>query len=115
LRIDRVELRKEQRHEPIRRPRGAVTLKTASGDQSVHEVKNISRSGISVHVEHAVAAAAKVAVEYADPAIRLQVNGTVAWCLQRQASAPAHSASGGYDLGIELASPMLFRAIYEES
>lgn len=92
-----------------------MTLKTASGDQSVHEVKNISRSGISVHIEHGVPAATRVAVEYADTAIRLQVNGTVAWCQQRQATAPAHSDSGGYDLGIELASPMLFRAIYEQS
>jgi len=110
----RVELRREERRQPVRRPKGTVTLKTSLGDHSVDDIRNISKSGISVHIEQMIPSHSPVSIEYVDEGFRLQVKGTVAWCVPRHASAPEHSDSGGYVLGIELLSPMLFRAIYDE-
>jgi len=112
--MTRTELRKTERRPFDRRPNGQLFLKTASTTYPIHEIKDISSSGISVHLGMCLSSPSQVAIEYVAAEIKMQVNGTVAWCVPRQDVAGPVSGAGGYTVGIELLSPMLLLAMFEE-
>ena len=112
--MTRTELRKAERRPFDRRPNGLLFLKTASTTYPIHEIKDISSSGISVHLGASLSAPSQVVIEYVAAELKIQVNGTVAWCVPRQGVADPASDADGYTLGIELLSPMLLLAMFEE-
>jgi hypothetical protein len=112
--MSQIELRKEERRPFVRRPNGLLLLKTFSATYPINEIRDISNSGISVHLEESIAAPSEVTIEYVAGEIKVQVKGMVAWCMPRPAPADQSADAGGFTLGIELLSPMLLLAICEE-
>jgi hypothetical protein len=113
--MSQTERRKDERL-PFRRPsEGALLLKTSNAVFPIHEIKDISNSGISIHIEHDIGIASKVVIEYATAKMKIEVNGAVAWCVPIQRPTNQPSDKPGFSLGIELLSPMLFFAMWGQS
>lgn len=91
-------------------PRGAVTLVCNGHRIMIERLRDISNSGISFSLNQALAVSEQISIAYADPKIKLEVFGRVAWCSQTQATATDH-AHANYLMGVELLSPMMLFAV----
>jgi hypothetical protein len=92
-------------------PRGAVALMLHGRRIPIEQLRDISNSGISFSLNQPVAVSEKIAIEYADAKVKLEVFGRVAWCSQAN---PAHAdapAGAAYLMGVELLSPMMLFAV----
>ena len=108
----REEKRKQERYSFKRPPGGTLFLVREDGARlSVVEINDISNSGVSLRMDQALAAAMPVTVEYADAVVCVQVRGTVTWCSHVGELPTAEN----FVIGIELASPMLFMSMVQQS
>ena len=108
--MTRIEQREHERFPLDRQPDAELFLRTATAHHPIRVVRDVSNSGIRVVVEQNLSVAERVAIEYCDPKLKLEVNGIVAWCAPREEAA----APGDYDVGIELFSPMMLAAVLQK-
>lgn len=92
-------------------PRGAVALMLRGQRIAIERLRDISNSGISFSLNQPVAVSEKISIEYADPKIRLEVFGRVAWCGRAQNPQDLAIAEADYLMGVELLSPMMLFAV----
>jgi hypothetical protein len=92
-------------------PRGALTLLLRGQRIVIERLRDISNSGISFSLAQAVAVSEKISIEYADPKVKLEVFGRVAWCSQAHSPKDPAANGVGYLLGVELLSPMMLYAV----
>jgi PilZ domain len=88
-------------------PPGAVTLLLRGQRIGIESLRDISNSGISFSAHRAVAVSENISIEYADPQVKLEVFGRVAWCSPQAAL----GNSAHYLMGVELLSPMMLFAV----
>jgi hypothetical protein len=100
--------RREVRYPLEHQPTGQLFLRSPTGRFQIKEIRDISSGGISTYLDRAVPASAKVAIEYADGKVRVEVNGTVAWCSERE-EGKTHQEQriDRFVLGIQLLSPLM--------
>jgi hypothetical protein len=92
-------------------PRGALTLLHGRERIIIERLRDISDSGISFSLAQAVGVSEKISIEYADPKVKLEVFGRVAWCSQAHRAQDAAPSGANYLLGVELLSPMMLYAV----
>jgi hypothetical protein len=98
-------------------PHGALTLQVHGQRIEIERLRDISNSGISFSVGQTVAISERISLVYADPAVKLEVFGRVAWCSHRQGTQHADASDHGgaahahYLMGVELLSPMMLYAV----
>jgi hypothetical protein len=92
-------------------PRGSVSLVLRGHRIVIESLRDISNSGISFSLNQQVAVSEKISIEYADPHVKLEVFGRVAWCRKTDAKAPATLHPSAYLMGVELMSPMMLFAV----
>jgi c-di-GMP-binding flagellar brake protein YcgR len=107
--MSRIEKRKQGRFSIDRQLQGQLFIRTTEGRYLVIAVNDISTAGVSVVIENRVAARSKIAVEYSDPSVKLEVHGIATWCSPQ--SGDDVGKTGGYDLGVELFSPLFFYSL----
>jgi hypothetical protein len=112
--MTRIEQRRLDRYPLQRQPDGKLRLRTADGRHAIVEIRDISDFGISFYLEDSLDVSAKVAIEYADPKLKLEVYGRVAWCAARPVGAEEDPPSRGFVLGVELISPMMLFAVLQK-
>jgi hypothetical protein len=107
--------RVEQRHHPryrlLHQPVGEFRLHTPTADYPIKVINDISSSGIRFYLDTSLTAHLKVAVAYAEPSLKLQVNGVVAWCATRLRAADEADDRGRFIVGVQLLSPVLLMAM----
>lgn len=98
------EQRVEDRLFLSRQPEGKLSVCTPYAQVTAFQVRDISRSGISLELERPINAETPVSVDYLTDNIHLTVNGRIVW-----GRAPTGTGEGGsrYVVGIELFSPGL--------
>ncbi|MDE3012280.1 MAG: PilZ domain-containing protein [Pseudomonadota bacterium] len=98
------EQRAEDRLFLSRQPEGKLSVCTPYAQVAAYQVRDISRSGISLELERPISADTAVSVDYLADDIHLTVNGRIVW-----GRAPTGGGDGGsrYVVGIELFSPGL--------
>ena len=109
-----IEQRKHRRFAVVRQPAGNVVLRTATAAYPVNVIKDISSSGIRVYLHHALSVSSRLILEYVEPNLKLEVNGTVAWCATRRISPAVADEAGDFVIGIELFSPVLLLAVMNQ-
>jgi hypothetical protein len=92
-------------------PRGSVSLVLRGHRIVIESLRDISNSGISFSLNQQVAVSEKISIEYADPHVKLEVFGRVAWCRKTEAKADATLHPSAYLMGVELMSPMMLFAV----
>ncbi len=110
--MPKINQRKLDRYPLERQPNARVALRADTVRYRIDQIRDISDSGISFYLEHPVAESVSVAIEYADPKLKIEVYGRVAWCLQRQDAGPDAAAS--FVIGVELLSPMMLFAVLQK-
>ncbi len=105
------EQRRHERYEVGNELAADIHLRTA-GDarHPIRAVRDISSSGVSLFLDTEIAPADKVAIEFDDAGVRMEVYGTVAWCSASESVPAVGEARGPFVAGIELMSPLLFSA-----
>ncbi len=111
--MTRIEQRRPDRYPLERQPDGKLNLRTPDARHAIAEIRDISDFGISFYLEHSVDESAKVAIEYADPKMKLEVYGRVAWCAARPVAEGEGPAANGFVLGVELITPMMLFAVLQ--
>lgn len=106
-----VEQRKHERHWLERQPDGEFRLQALGQIHDIPTVKNISRSGIQIHLHTAVPLNTHVAVEYSEPSLKLEVNGLVVWCTTSAHDPDSIHSGATFEIGIQLLSPVLLMAM----
>jgi hypothetical protein len=105
-----IEQRRHARYPLVRQPAGEFLLKTPTTTYPIKVINDISSSGIQIYLDTSLTALLRVAVEYAEPSLKVEVNGIVAWCATRlhrtQGDVP-----GRFVIGIHLLSPTLLMAM----
>ncbi|MDB6084176.1 MAG: hypothetical protein JWN43_2057, partial [Gammaproteobacteria bacterium] len=76
----------------------------------VEVIKDISSSGLRMYLNTHLAERLQIAIEYIEPALKLEMSGTVAWCVTGE-EGDAAAAHGRYIVGIQLFSPVLLMAM----
>jgi len=97
-------------------PQGAVSLILHGQRIEVTRLRDISNTGISFSVGRPVDASENISLIYADPKIKLEVFGRVAWCKQSRGLEAANAPQvdippDHYVMGVELLSPMMLYAV----
>jgi hypothetical protein len=106
--------RRQERFRIDRQPDGELHLRVGDSRHAVRGVRDVSGSGISIFLDVDLAVPAPVAIEYAEPNLKLEVFGTVVWCEPRGGRADVARADSGYVSGIALLSPMLLAALLQK-
>jgi hypothetical protein len=106
-----VEQRKHRRHPLLHQPVGDFQLRTSTATYPIKVINDISSSGIRFYLDTSLAPRMQVAVEYAEPSLKLEVNGLVAWCATRVHGTDDGDLRGRYIIGVQLLSPMLLMAM----
>ena len=106
-----VEQRRHPRHALLRQPVGEFRLHTPTTEFPIKVINDISSSGMRIYLDTGLNPRLQVKVEYAEPSLKLEVNGIVAWCVTRLRAADDGDDRGRFIIGIELLSPMLLMAI----
>jgi PilZ domain len=106
-----VEQRRHHRYPLVRQAAGEFRLLTPAGAYPIDVIKDISSSGIRVYLNTYLAERLPISVEYADPTIKLELNGMVAWCVAQEQESEAIETFGRYIVGIQLFSPVLLMAM----
>jgi hypothetical protein len=106
-----LEQRKDQRYPLVRQPVGEFRLQTPTATYPIQVINDISSSGMRIYLDTKLPARLQVAVEYIEPGLKLEVNGTVAWCAVRLQRQDAGDSPGRFVIGIQLLSPMLLMAM----
>ena len=97
--------RRPQRFPLDKLPHDAVVMvRSKSSLQPVHQIRDISDSGISFYVDEPLDVSARITIEYTDHSMKIEVYGRVAWCSRR-------TELPGFATGIELLSPMMLYAV----
>ena len=112
--MNRVEQRNVERFPISLQPDGQVVLRTPETRFQINEIKDISNSGISFYLNQSVAVSSKVAIEYADPKVKIEVYGRVAWCIPRPADSYDVQKGAMFVMGVELLSPMMLYAVLQK-
>ena len=105
-----VEQRTHTRYALLRQPVGEFRLHTPTAAYPIKVINDISGSGMRVYLETSLASRLRVAVEYLEPSLKLEVNGIVAWCATRLRPTDEDDR-GRFIIGIQLLSPMLLMAM----
>jgi hypothetical protein len=92
-------------------PRGSVSLVWRGHRIVIESLRDISNSGISFSLNQQVAVSEKISIEYADPHVKLEVFGRVAWCSKTELQPQTTQHPGNYLMGVELMSPMMLFAV----
>jgi hypothetical protein len=100
-----VEQRTHTRYALLRQPVGEFRLHTPTAAYPIKVINDISSSGMRIYFDRL-----RVAVEYLEPSLKLEVNGIVAWCATRLRPTEDDDR-GRYIIGIQLLSPMLLMAM----
>jgi hypothetical protein len=109
-----IEQRKNRRFPVLRQPAGDVLLRTGTAAYPVNVIKDISSSGIRVYLHYGLPVSSRLIVEYVEPNLKLEVNGTVAWCATRRISTVVADEAGSFVIGVELFSPVLLLAVMNQ-
>jgi hypothetical protein len=112
--MTRIEQRKIERYPLEQQPDGQLVLRVESGRHVIREIRDISDSGISFLLDCQVAASSSVAIEYADPALQLEVYGRVAWCAQRPSTEQLQPLEPQFIVGVELLSPLTLYSVLQK-
>lgn len=89
-------------------------LRTDSGRiHTVHAIRDVSRTGVSLIIGEAIQAGDPVAIDYRDHGVRLEIRGTVAWCREASEIDDHPSESREYVVGLSVRSPLLLKAFLE--
>ena len=106
-----VEQRKHRRYPLLHQPVGEFRLQTPTATYPIQVINDISNSGIRIYLDTSLTPRLQVAIEYAEPSLKLEVNGMVAWCATRVRATDDGDARGRFIIGIHLLSPMLLMAM----
>jgi hypothetical protein len=106
-----IEQRKHPRYPLVRQPVGEFRLQTPTATYPIEVINDISSSGIRIYLDIKLTERLQVAVEYIEPSLKLEVNGTVAWCAPRMRRVDDDDSPGRFVIGIQLLSPMLLMAM----
>jgi hypothetical protein len=106
-----VEKREHPRYALVLQPVGEFRLHTPTAVYPIKVINDISSSGIRIYLDTSLASRLRVAVEYAEPGLKLEVNGIVAWCATRLRATDDGDDRGRFIIGIQLLSPMLLMAM----
>jgi hypothetical protein len=106
------EKRREDRSVFTRQPKGKLQI--LAGDRCIHvyAVKDMSPMGIRLETDAQVNIGGNVLIRYQAEGIDLKLNGTVVWNSDSSSSPEDVTKSGGYTVGIKLASPSLLHAFW---
>src|ERR1700732_755669 len=105
-----IEQRRHPRYPLIRQPVGEFLLQTPTEKYPIKVINDISSSGIQIYLDTSLTALLRVAVEYVEPSLKVEVNGVVAWCAPRL-HAMQDDGPGRFVIGIHLLSPTLLMAM----
>lgn len=105
--MSKIEKRKEDRYVPDLQSDGKLFLRAGDERVPIRGIKDVSSHGISIALDGALAVSDQVAIEYVDSRLRLEVYGTVAWCV----AAEGGSGAAPQLAGIELLSPLMLAAM----
>lgn len=92
-------------------PPGAVALMVHGQRIAIERLRDISNSGISFTLNQSVAVSERIAIEYADAKVKLEVFGRVAWCSPTHSHHDKAPHGADYLMGVELMSPMMLFAV----
>jgi hypothetical protein len=106
-----VEQRKHRRYPLLQQPVGEFRLQTSTATYPIKVINDISSSGIRLYLDTCLAPRMQVAIEYAEPSLKLEVNGIVAWCAARVRGTDDGDIRGRFIIGVRLLSPMLLMAM----
>jgi hypothetical protein len=106
-----VEHRKHQRYPLAQRAPGEFRLLTPTETFPIEVIKDISNSGIRVYLNTPLAERLRIALEYVEPTLKLELNGMVAWCTAHEDDGGVVETCGRYVVGIQLFSPVLLMAM----
>jgi hypothetical protein len=106
-----VEQRTHTRYALLRQPVGEFRLHTPTAAHPIKVINDISSSGMRIYLETSLTSRLRVAVEYLEPSLKLEVNGIVAWCATRLRPTDDGDDRGRFIIGIQLLSPMLLMAM----
>jgi hypothetical protein len=110
------EQRKQERYRLLRQPDAQVVVRTGWLRSAAMAVKDVSHGGVSLYLERALPVASRVSIEYAAPALTLNVEGLVAWCRGRQdADTDLIHLPNAWVLGVELFSPVLLLSAFRDA
>jgi hypothetical protein len=108
------EQRTIERYHLDRQPDADLILRTPGARYAIEFIKDISNAGISFYLNQNVDVSAKVAIEYADAKVKLEVYGRIAWTKTLPESDDASRRKGNYLIGVELISPMMLFAVLQK-
>lgn len=100
-----------QRYPLVRQAPGEFRLLTPTEMYPISVIKDISTSGIRVYLNAPLDERLRIAIEYVEPTLKLELKGMVAWCTEHENDAGALESSGRYVVGIQLFSPVLLMAM----
>jgi PilZ domain len=106
-----VEQRKHRRYPLLHQPVGEFQLRTSTATYPIKVINDISSSGIRFYLDTSLTPRMPVAIEYAEPSLKLEVNGMVAWCATRVHGTDDGDLRGRFIIGVQLLSPMLLMAM----
>ena len=106
-----VEKRKNPRYPLLHQPVGNFRLITPEQTYPIKVINDISVSGLRFYLDTSLAPRLKVAVEYVEPRVKLEVNGIIAWCATRLHGGHNGDGRGRFIIGLQLLSPMLLMAV----
>ena len=109
--MTRVEQRHHPRHLLLHQPVGEFRLQTPTADYPIKVINDISGSGIRFYLDTCLTSHLQVAIAYAEPSLKLEVNGMVAWCTARAGTEDEADDRGRFIVGVQLFSPMLLMAM----
>ena len=92
-------------------PRGTLKLQCMGGLFPILDLKDMSDTGISFTLNEHVPMQNRIALQYADEKMQLEVFGRVVWCKEVRELALTSPLLGKYLLGVELLSPMMLYAV----
>ncbi|MEI8169959.1 MAG: PilZ domain-containing protein [Rhodoferax sp.] len=110
----KIEQRNLERFPIELQPDGVVVLRTTDARHPIHVIRDISNSGISFYLSHSVVESSRVAIEYADPKVKIEVYGRVAWCKPRTEGTQEDLDKAMFVMGVELLSPMMLFAMLQK-
>jgi hypothetical protein len=89
----------------------AVVLRAPCGRYPVHEIGNMSDSGVRFCVRQPLEVSTRVAIEYSDSDTRIEMYGRVASCQAESKNTGSLAALDSYVLNIQMLSPSVLYAL----
>lgn len=108
--------RKQERYRLLRQLDAPVYVRSGWIRSEAMAVKDVSHGGVSLYLERELPVAARVSIEYAAPAMTLNVQGVVAWCRERQdQDTDLTTEARAWVLGVELFSPVMLLSAFRDA